>query len=157
MTFPGIGPLYQLPFWLQKIRAILVNLCKIMCAQVHFHETIDTKQWMTTLIARMQCNTFHYCFGTWYHRKKGCIISRRFILNIRHVTQNRPRVWGSMIAIALKWQKKQTPCYVFAELFYNQTVFQKSKHSFFLTMWLSICDIFSISALPPEDAFQHIC
>ena len=43
MQFPGIGPLYELTLWLQNIRMILVNLCKIMCAQVHFHETIDIK------------------------------------------------------------------------------------------------------------------
>ncbi len=59
--------------------AILVNLCKIMCAQVHFYETIDIKPWMMVLMAKMQCNTFHYS-----------------ILNIWHVTQNRPRVWRSM-------------------------------------------------------------
>ncbi len=70
-----------------------------MCAQVHFHETIDIKPQMMALMAKMQCNIFHYSFATWYHPQKGCLISRRFILNIRHVTQNRARVWGSMYMI----------------------------------------------------------
>ncbi len=74
MTFPATGPLYQLSLRLQKNWAILVNLCKIMCAQVHFHETIDIKPWMVALMAKMQCNTFHYSFTTWY------IIPKRGVL-----------------------------------------------------------------------------
>ncbi len=107
LTFPAIGQLYQLSLWLQKNWAILMNLCKIMCAQVHFHETIDIKPWMMALMARMQCNTFHYNFATWYLPQIGCIISRRFILNIWHVTQNRPRVWRSM---SLKYKKLLFKC-----------------------------------------------
>ena len=64
MTFPGMGPLYQLSLWLQKIGTILVNLCKIMCAQVHFHKTIDIKPRMMALMAKIQCNTFQYSFAT---------------------------------------------------------------------------------------------
>ena len=41
MQFPGIGSLYHLLLWLQKNWTFFVNLCKIMCAQVNFHETVD--------------------------------------------------------------------------------------------------------------------
>ena len=55
MSFPGKGPLDQLSLWLQKIKTIPVNLCKNICAHVHFHETIDIKhEWMASM-AKMQC------------------------------------------------------------------------------------------------------
>ncbi len=96
MQFSGIGPLYQFSWWLQKNRAILINLCKIICAQVHFHENFDIKPRIDSTNGQNVMKHFQYSFATWYHPKKGCIVSRRFILNILHVTQNRPRVWVSM-------------------------------------------------------------
>ena len=99
MQFPGIGPLYQLSLWLKKICSIHVNLCKITCAQVHFHETIDIKPQMDGTYGQKAMKHLQYIFVTWYHPQKGCIISRRFILNIWHVTQNRPRFWDSMYTL----------------------------------------------------------
>ncbi len=64
MQFPGIGPLYQLSWWLQKNRAILINLCKIICAQVHFHETIDIKPQIDSTNGQNAMKHFQYSFAT---------------------------------------------------------------------------------------------
>ena len=47
-----------------KNRTILVNLCKIICAQVHFHETIDIKIQIYGTNGQNTMKYFHNSFAT---------------------------------------------------------------------------------------------
>ncbi len=63
MQFPGIGPFYC-PCGCKKFRAILVNLYKIIGAQIHFHATIDIKPQMDGTNDQNAMKHFQYSFAT---------------------------------------------------------------------------------------------